>query len=203
MTRSRGTPASSAQLLLGTAARCADLGVRIIGDVLVALESERVAFLQREGLGVAEDRLRIGDGGTSFRLHEETGGDRVVAPGLQARDHRAVFGNGGDDVGNAEPLEDLAGDIRCSTGDLAIGSDGGKGRLVGDGDAREALLFQLLELVLVRGGWRGRSNCHQCGGACRHCHKISQFHRSQLLCSLDVFLEAMSAVRLRRGALPL
>ncbi len=48
------------QLLLGTAPRRADLGVRIVGDVLVALKSERVAFLQREGLGVAEDRLRIG-----------------------------------------------------------------------------------------------------------------------------------------------
>jgi hypothetical protein len=84
------------------------------------------------------------------------------ALGLQAGDHRAIFGNRGGDVRHAEPLEDLAGDVRRRAGDLAVGADCRVGRLIGNGDAGKALFLQRLQLV---GGDRWRRTEHYGGKA--------------------------------------
>ena len=124
-------------------------------------------FLTRKRFGVAQHRLGIGDRRAALRLHEQAGGDDVVAAGLQAGDHRAVFGDRGDDFGNAEPLEDHARHVGSGARDLAVGRDRGEGRLVGDGDAGKALRLQLLELCLSSARRLGSATMRQ-NGCKRH-----------------------------------
>ncbi|EGE59279.1 hypothetical protein RHECNPAF_2330097 [Rhizobium etli CNPAF512] len=167
------------QLFLSPAARRADLGVRIVGNILVARQLQRVALLESKGFGIAQDRFGIGNGVAAFGFHEQARRNCVVSAGLQAGDHRAVFRDRGDHFLDAELFEDHTRHIGGGARHLAVGADGGEWRLVGDGDAGKALLLQLFELV-IGGGCRGgrRNQKHrQADGA----QNISCFHRSQLL----------------------
>ena len=78
-----------------------------------------------------------------------------MSAGLQARDHRAIFGDRGHNLGDAQALENLARNIGGGTRDAAIGGDGGKGRFVRNGDADKTLRLEVFKLI---GGGRQRGN---------------------------------------------
>ena len=67
---------------------------------------------------------------------------------------------------DAEALEYLAGDVGSGARHLAVRSHRRIGRLVGDGDAGEALLLQLFELWIVLCGSRHRDGDRGADGQC-------------------------------------
>ena len=82
---------------------------------------------------------------------------------------------------DAEPLEDLARHVGGRARDLAVGGDRRVGRLVGDGDAGEALRLELLELAVVR-PTRSSGEHAAAAMAGAPAEKIAEFlHRSRLL----------------------
>ncbi len=87
------------------------------------------------------------------------GGDCVMAPGLRPG-IIAPIRKGGDGRGNAEPLEDLARHPVLHR-NLAVAPTAVKGGSLAMAMRGESPALSALELVLVRGGWRRRSNCHQ------------------------------------------
>ncbi len=108
----------------------------------------------------------------AFRGDVHAGGDEVEAPGAQAGDQRAPFGEHRFDGADLHALEDLTHDFRRLAGDTAIQRRIGERRLVGVADADAVAVLDLFQGIGL--GDAGETDAGQGGtgdqqpaGACR------------------------------------
>src|SRR5690606_3307860 len=88
----------------------------------------------------------------AFRSDEHARRDNVEAPGAQARDERAEFGEDAVDLLDAHARQDRLRHLRRFAGELAARRGITIGRLIGEADTDIAVLACRLERALREGG---------------------------------------------------
>src|SRR5690606_19263604 len=110
-----------------------------VAQVAVAVQAERIAIGNDEGLADGVGRIGEQDFAAAGRGDVHARGDDVEAPGLERGDQRAEFRQHALDLGDAELAEDQPGKLGRLAGEVpGCGIDKGVGSFVGEADAHHA-----------------------------------------------------------------